>query len=47
MFEVLPTSVILLAVTHVVTLGFLTVDLRRDRPMSHAAAALRPSRVTP
>lgn len=39
MFEVLPASVILLAVTHVVTLGLLAVDLRRDRPMSHAAAA--------
>lgn len=39
MFEVLPASVILLAVTHVATLGLLAVDLRRDRPMSHAAAA--------
>lgn len=39
MLEVLPASVILLAVTHVVTLGLLAVDLRRDRPMSHTAAA--------
>lgn len=39
MFEVLPASVILLAVTHVVTLGLLALDLRRDRPMSHTAAA--------
>jgi glycosyltransferase involved in cell wall biosynthesis len=39
-FEVLHASVIVLAITHVATLGLLAVDLRRRRPMGPTCAAL-------
>ena len=38
MIEVLHASVIVLAITHVATLGLLAVDLRRARPLGTLAA---------